>query len=108
MNNHVVELNQSNFQREVLGAANPVLVQFWAGWSEACKAMTPMLDSVAGDGSVSVKFARVNVDLNEALVERYGVRAVPTLLIFNQGTLQDQVVGRTSEHEIRGKLRRYQ
>ena len=104
MNHSVVELNKSNFKREVLSASNPVLVQFWAGWSDPCKAMAPLLESVADDGAIPVKVARVDVEKNEALAEEYGVRAVPTLLIFNRGGLHDQIIGRASERELREKL----
>ena len=104
VNNNVVELNEANFDREVLSAANPVLVQFWAGWSDSCKAMGPVLESVSE--SVPVKVARVNVEHHEGLADQYGVRAVPTLLIFNRGDLQDQIVGRASEQEVRERLER--
>ena len=103
MKKNVIELNESNFELEVLGARNPVVVQFWAGWSEPCRAMTPVLDSVAED--VPVKVVRVNVEHHEELAEQYGVRAVPTLLIFNQGSLQDQIIGRTTPGEVRDKLK---
>ncbi len=104
MNNHVIELNKANFEREVLAARNPVLVQFWAGWSEPCKAMGPVLESVAEN--IPVKMARVNVEHHEDLADQYGVRVVPTLLIFDRGSLQDQVVGRATEQEVREKLER--
>jgi thioredoxin 1 len=105
MNNHVIELNEANFEQEVLGARNPVLVQFWAGWSEPCKAMGPVLESVTQD--VPVKVARVNVEHHEGLADQYGVRAVPTLLIFDRGSLQDQVVGSATEQEVRERLERF-
>ena len=105
MNNHVIELTEANFEKEVLGARNPVLVQFWAGWSAPCKAMGPVLESVSED--VPVKVARVNVEHHEGLADQYGVRAVPTLLIFNRGDLQDQIVGRASEQEVREKVQRF-
>ena len=106
MNNNVIELNEANFNREVLNATQPVLVEFWAGWSDPCKAMAPMLESVAEDDAVPVKVARVNVEDHEELTEQYGVRAVPTLLIFNQGGVQDQIVGRTTEQAVRERLER--
>jgi thioredoxin 1 len=106
VNNNVIELNEANFDREVLNATQPVLVEFWAGWSEPCKAMVPMLESVAEDEAVPVKVARVNVEDYEQLTEQYGVRAVPTLLIFNQGGLQDQIVGHTTEQAVRERLER--
>ena len=106
VNNNVIELNEANFDREVLNATQPVLVEFWAGWSDPCKAMAPMLESVAEDKAVPVKLARVNVEDHENLTEQYGVRSVPTLLIFNQGGLQDQIVGRTTEQAVRERLER--
>jgi thioredoxin 1 len=106
VNNNVIELNEANFNREVLNATQPVIVEFWAGWSDPCKAMAPMLESVAEDEAVPVKIARVNVEDHENLTEQYGVRSVPTLLIFNQGGLQDQIVGRTTEQAVRERLER--
>ena len=106
VNNNVIELDEANFDREVLNATQPVLVEFWAGWSDPCKAMAPMLESVAEDKAVPVKLARVNVEDHENLTEQYGVRSVPTLLIFNQGGLQDQIVGRTTEQAVRERLER--
>jgi thioredoxin 1 len=87
MNSNFIELNEANFDREVLNAMRPVLVAFWASWCESCKAMAPLLETVAKDDGVPVKIARVNVEHHENLTDQYGVRAVPTLLIFNQGAL---------------------
>ena len=106
MNINFIELNEANFDGEVLNAMQPVLVEFWARWSEPCKAMAPMLASVAKDDAVPVKIVRVNVEDHENLTDQYGVRAVPTLLIFNQGALQDQIVGRTTEEAVRERLER--
>jgi thioredoxin 1 len=106
VNNHVIELNEANFDQEVLSAAHPMLVEFWADWSDACKVLALMLESVAEDWAVPVKVARVNVDHHGKLTEQYGVRAVPTLLLFNQGGVQDQIVGRTTEQAVRETLER--
>jgi thioredoxin 1 len=106
MNDNFIELDEANFHQEVLSALQPVLVEFWAGWSESCKAMAPVLESVAKDDVVPVKIARVNVERHENLTDQYGVRAVPTLLLFNQGALQDQIVGRITEQAVRESLER--
>jgi thioredoxin 1 len=106
VNNNVIELNEANFHREVLKATLPVLVEFWAGWSEPCKALAPLLESVAEDQAVPVKVARVNVEHHEDLTEQYGVRSVPTLLIFNQGGVQDQIIGHTTGQAVRERLER--
>jgi thioredoxin 1 len=68
--------------------------------------MTPVLESVAKDDAVSVKIARVSVEDHENLTDQYGVRAVPTLLLFNQGALQDKIIGRTTEQTVRESLER--
>jgi thioredoxin 1 len=107
MNNNVIELNEMNFKREVLNARDPVLVEFWADWSDPCKAMVPMLESIAEDGDVPVKVAKVNVEHHEQLAEEYGVRAVPTLLVFSRGGLRDQIIGRTTEREVREMLENF-
>jgi thioredoxin 1 len=104
MRDSVVELNEGNFEWEVLASPTPVVVEFWASWSEPCKAMGPVLESVAEDGAVPVKVGRVRVEQHEELAEQYGVRAVPTLLIFNGGGVRDQIIGRTTEKELREKL----
>jgi thioredoxin 1 len=104
VNNNFIELNEVNFDREVLHAMQPVLVEFWAGWSESCKAMAPLLESVAKDDAVPVKIARVNVEHDKNLTDQYGVWLLPTLLIFKQGALQDQIVGPTTEQAVRERL----
>ena len=106
MRTNVIELNEGNFAQEVLCARRPVLVQFWAGWSVPCKSMTPFLESLAEDQCGVIKVGRVNVEHHEDLAEEYGVRCVPTTLIFNQGGLKDQIIGRTTENEVREKLER--
>ena len=106
LNNNFIELNEANFHREVLSALQPVLVEFWAGWSEASKAMAPLLETVAQDDAVAVKIVRVNVEHHENLTDQYGIRAVPTLLIFNQGALLDQIAGRVTEQAVRERLER--
>jgi len=104
MNKNFIELSEANFHREVLNAMQPVLVEFWAGWSDPCKAMAPMLESLSKDRAAPVKVASVNVEDHEMLTEQYGVRSVPTLLLFNQGGVQDQIVGQTTEQAVRAKL----
>ena len=104
MNPSVIELSMANFEREVRGAAEPVLVEFWAGWSDACKAVARVIDSVVEDPSVPFKVCKVNVEQNELLTGNCGVRTVPTLLLFNKNGLQSQIVGDTTEVELRRKL----
>jgi thioredoxin len=104
MNATVIELNEPNFDQEVMRAAEPVLVEFWAGWTDRCRAVAPLVESAAQGPPLPVKIAEVNVEDNQALAERYAVRAIPTLLIFKHGNLCDRVVGRRTERELREKL----
>lgn len=103
----LAEVKLSNFDQEVLRSPQPVLVEFWAEWCSSCKAMAPLLMSLAGEQQGALKVVRVNVELNETLAGRYLVRAVPTLLIFQDGAVRDQIAGRTTELELREMLERY-
>ena len=94
------------FQMVLLVLLTHYLNHLSSFWGALYKAMAPMLESVAEDKAVPVKLARVNVEDHENLTEQYGVRSVPTLLIFNQGGLQDQIVGRTTEQAVRERLER--
>jgi len=107
VNNNSIELNEANFDQEVLCATQPVLVQFWATWSAPCKVVAPMLEFLADDGAAPVKIARVNVEDHETLTERYGVRTVPTVLVFNQGGVRDQLEGGITEQTVREILERF-
>ncbi len=104
MKKNFIELSEANFDREVLGTLKPVMVEFLAGWSDPCKVLVPMLESPAEDGAAPAKVARVNVEDHELLTAQYGVRSVPTLPLFNQGGVQDQIVGRTTEQAVRTKV----
>ena len=100
----MIDLNQANFEQEVLDASTPVVVAFLSSRSELCQAVAPALESVAEHGSMPMKVARVNVEGQGELVDQYGVRGLPTLLIFNRGRLHDQIIGRTTERELRQRL----
>jgi thioredoxin 1 len=108
MKTGVLELNEENFEREVLCATCPVVVEFWAGWSELCKATARMLESLDEADLAPVKIARVKIEHQRSLAEKYGVSAVPTLLIFSGGALQDQIVGRVDEREVKRRIAKFQ
>ena len=89
----VVEVNDANFDQEVLCSEQPVLVDFWAVWCGPCKAIAPIVDGVAAMYAGKLKVAKVNVDQNGATPSRYGIRGIPALLFFKGGKVADQIVG---------------
>ena len=88
-----VKIDKSNFQSDVLGAAEPVVVDFWAEWCGPCKMIAPALDELAGEMAGKIKIAKVNIDENPELAAQYGVRSIPTLMIFKGGEVADMKVG---------------
>ena len=89
----IMEVTAANFDQEVLKSDQPVLIDFWAVWCGPCKALSPIVDQVAESYSGKVKVAKMNVDQNPGTPGRYGIRGIPTLLIFKGGQVKEQIVG---------------
>lgn len=103
---NIVTLTDTNFDTEVTKASQPVLVDFWAEWCGPCKMVAPILDELATEYGGKIKIGKVNIDDHQALATQYGIRAIPTLLIFKNGQVIDQVVGLRSKKDFKGKLDR--
>jgi thioredoxin 1 len=99
-NSAIINLNESNFDRELTQDDKPMIVDFWAEWCGPCKMIAPLLDEIAREKLGVVKVAKVNVDENQSLSLKYNIRAIPALLFFKNGQLRDQVTGVTSKKDL--------
>ena len=99
-----IELNETNFEQEVVQSTEPVVVDFWAEWCGPCKMLAPVLDEVARENEGWARVGKVNVDENPSLASRFNIQSIPTLLYFKDGELRDQTVGVVSKKAIATKL----
>jgi len=99
-----IEINETNFEREVLQSTQPVLVDFWAQWCGPCKMLAPVLDEIAVEQNGRAKVVKVNVDESSILAQRYNIQSIPTLLYFAGGEVLDRTMGAVSKQSIISKL----
>jgi thioredoxin len=100
----VLEFTDAQFDADVLKSDGPVLVDFWATWCAPCKAIAPVLDQLAEEYDGKVKIGKVNVDENPATPGQYGVRGIPTMILFKDGEVVDQLVGAVPKNQIASLL----
>ena len=100
MSDNVHEFTDGNFDSEVLKSEMPVLVDFWAEWCGPCKAISPTINEIANDYNGKVKVGKVNVDTNQNTAGKYGIRSIPSLLIFKDGSIVNQIVGSVQKESI--------
>jgi thioredoxin 1 len=102
--NAIMEVNDSNFDQDVLKSDKPVLIDFWAAWCGPCRALAPIVDELATAYEGKVTVAKMDVDRNTATPMRYGVRGIPTLLVFKGGQVKEQIVGYVPKEKIQQAL----
>lgn len=98
------QFTDSNFESEVLKSDKPVLVDFWAEWCGPCRMVGPIVEEIAKDYDGKVSVGKMNVDENMDIPSKYGIRSIPTLMIFKNGELVDKIVGAVPKANILGKL----
>ena len=103
----VIDVSAQAFDNEVVKSTLPVLVDLWAPWCGPCRMLAPTVEAIATDFNGKLKVAKLNVDENPAVSERYGIRGIPTLLVFKDGQVKDQIVGNSPRDSIEKVLEKH-
>lgn len=98
-NETISHITDDSFEQDVIKAGTPVLVDFWAPWCGPCKTIAPLLEEVAAERS-DVRIVKINIDENQAMAQQYGIRAIPTLLLFENGEVKNQLMGAVGRAEL--------
>ena len=101
---NALEVNEDNFDVEVLQASEPVLADFWAPWCGPCRLIAPMIDEIAEENAGSVKVVKINIDESPSLATQYNVSSIPTLIVFNNGAAVNQWVGAQPKQVLQEEL----
>ena len=100
MSEKIVYVTDDSFEAEVLQSDSPVLVDYWADWCGPCKMIAPILDEIAGEYDGKIKVAKLNIDENPATPPKFGIRGIPTLMIFKAGNVEATKVGAVSKSQL--------
>ena len=101
MSENIKHINENDFDTEVLGADGPVLVDYWAEWCGPCKMIAPVLDELATEYGDKITITKVDVDSNAAIAQKYGIRGIPTLMIFKDGEVHGTRVGAATKGQLK-------
>ena len=99
-NPHIIHTTDATFAEDVLKSDKPVLLDFWAEWCGPCKMIAPILDQIAGEYADKLKIAKLDIDSNPATPPKFGIRGIPTLILFKNGTVEAQKVGAVSRSQL--------
>src|SRR6266478_4091599 len=102
----VAVFTDDNFQSEVLGSKDPVLVDFWAAWCGPCRSLAPLVDQLAAEYKGKLKVGKLDVDAHQNVPQKYGVMSIPTLLLFKNGQVADQIVGAVPKSKLDAMVKR--
>ena len=100
MSENIVAVTDTTFEDEVIKADQPVLVDYWAEWCGPCKMISPILEEIAGDYEGKIRIAKLNIDENQDTPPKYGIRGIPTLMIFKDGNVEATKVGALSKSQL--------
>ena len=107
MSENVREVSDASFENDVLNSERPVLVDFWAAWCAPCRMLAPTVEAVADKYAATARVVKLNVDDNPSVSQRYGIKGIPTLILFKNGHEEERVVGATSEGAISRMLEKH-
>lgn len=100
MSENIVHVSDDTFEDDVLKSAQPVLIDYWAEWCGPCKMIAPVLEEIAAEYSGKIKVAKLNIDDNPATPPKYGIRGIPTLMLFKNGSVEATKVGAVSKSQL--------
>ncbi len=100
MSEYILHITDQSFEAEVLKSDKPVLVDYWAEWCGPCRMIAPILDEIAGDYANRIKICKLNVDENQNTPPKYGIRGIPTLMLFRNGNVEATKVGALSKSQL--------
>ena len=100
MSDNIIHVSDDSFEQEVLQSEMPVLIDYWAEWCGPCKMIAPVLDEVAGEYADKIRVAKLNIDENPATPPKYGIRGIPTLMLFKNGEVEATKVGAVSKAQL--------